>query len=278
MVKYLSNGVCSLINAQADACDPYHHFATVVPQRAVDSPLLMYALLAFSAEVKELGLSTEETSEASAYYSKSVSLLIDVLSDPQAYDENVLAAVVLLRMYEERSINDDRCHLLGQQRLISSMAGFLHVGGLGEAASWVSLRQDIYVSIVSKQPISIDLRIYEQSHAFERRDDGAWSNVMVYIFARVLALVFAPAHQQSTAEWQELEMKIDEWYITKPKSFDPISFYRPTSSKDRSYREIWMLNSFHGTFEPFQSRYAALTLSSCWYTVLLFGQNLLKSI
>lgn len=237
----------------------------------------MYALLAFSAEVNGLSLLKDENHEASEYYNKSVRILIDVLSDPLAYDENVLAAVVLLRMYEERSINDDRCHLLGQQRLISSMAEFLHVGGLGEAAAWVSLRQDIYVSIVSKQPISIDLKVYEKSHAFEKRDDGAWTNVMVYIFARVLALVFSPSHQQSTAEWQELEMKIDEWYITKPKSFDPISFYRPATCKDRSYREIWMLNSFHGK-TVFRSCNDTLTSLSCRHTVLLSCKDIPKGV
>ncbi|KFZ24404.1 hypothetical protein V502_01122 [Pseudogymnoascus sp. VKM F-4520 (FW-2644)] len=229
----------------ADACDPLHHFATVVPQRAVDIPLLLYAVLAFSAQVLNVQ-SRCENAEASTYYSKSLSLLIPILSDPsQTYDENVLAAVVILRLYEERDVMDEKCHLLGQSRLLNSMAKFSHCGGLGEAASWVSLRQDIYISMISKQPISIDLKIYEKSQSFEKKDDGSWANVMVYLFARVLALAFSPNNEHLHDEWQYLDRSIEEWNASKPKTFSPMSLHRPALSNDRTFREIWMLNSFH---------------------------------
>lgn len=233
---------------QADACDPLHHFATIVPKRALDVPLLLYAVLAFSAQVLNPE-SESDNSEASTYYSKSLSLLIPILSDPsQTYDENVLAAVVLLRMYEERDVMDEKCHLLGQSRLLNSMAEFSHSGGLGEAASWVSLRQDIYISVVSKQPISIDLKIYEKSKSFEKKDDGSWANVMVYLFARVLALAFAPNSQHLHDEWQFLEMSVEQWNLSKPKTFSPVNLHREKSS-NRIFREIWMLNSFHGKYD-----------------------------
>jgi hypothetical protein len=229
----------------ADACDPLNHFATVVPQKALDSPLLLYALLAFSAQVLYVN-SRCENAEASMFYSKSLSLLIPILSDSsQTCDETVLAAVVLLRMYEERDVTDEKCHHLGQSRLLNSMAKFSNSGGLGEAAAWVSLRQDIYISMVSKQSISIDLKIYEKSRSFAKEDDGAWANVMVYLFARVLALAYSPKNQQSNDEWEYLEASVEEWNTSKPKTFSPMSFQKPALSKDRAFREIWMLNSFH---------------------------------
>jgi hypothetical protein len=260
---------------QADACDPLHHFATIVPKRALDVPLLLYAVLAFSAQV--LNEKSElDNAEASTFYSQSLSLLIPILSDPsQTYDENVLAAVVLLRMYEERDVMDEKCHLLGQSRLLNSMAEFSHSGGLGEAASWVSLRQDIYISVISKQPISIDLKIYEKSKSFEKKDDGSWANVMVYLFARVLALAFSPRNQDLYHEWQYLETSIEEWNASKPKTFSPVSIRRDESN-GRSFREIWMLNSFHGNSDQ-----ASETFSNSFsgrHSILLSSQDISKGI
>jgi hypothetical protein len=117
---------------------------------------------------------------------------------------------------------------------------------LGEATSWISLRQDIYLALVHKQPIGIRLENYLESNAFEKGDDGAWANVMVHLFAKVLALAFNPHQNGSADKWQALEAEIEGWNNSKPDSFNPISFQESSSGEQNSIPEIWMLNSYHG--------------------------------
>ena len=86
---------------------------------------------------------------------------------------------------------------------------------------------------------------YLDSHAFSKGDDGAWANVMVHLFARVLSLAFDPqqAGDGSVDKWQALEAEIEEWNEAKPDSFNPISF---PSGEENIISEIWMLSSYHG--------------------------------
>jgi Fungal specific transcription factor domain len=87
---------------QVDATDPHLHFATVVPQRAMKNSILLYAIFAHSAQLLSRTSNYDE-SEAVRYYSQSVSLLVPTLSELEDNgDENLLAAIVLLRLYEER--------------------------------------------------------------------------------------------------------------------------------------------------------------------------------
>ncbi|RFU26473.1 hypothetical protein B7463_g9862, partial [Scytalidium lignicola] len=228
----------------ADACDTLSHFGTVVPQRAMQNEMLLYAIFAFSARhISHLSSTSEE--EASYYYSKCLAILIPALSGlEQTCDENLLAAVVILRLYEEMDVKDEKCHHLGQTRLLNTIGKFSSCGGLGEAASWVSLRQDVYISLVSRQPINIRLEIYEKSHSFLRRDDGAWANIMVYLFAKVLSLAFAPTPTLEH-DFQLLESEIEVWNRSKPDTFSPISFQEHSFGERKVFPEMWMISSFH---------------------------------
>lgn len=103
-----------------DLCDPEKHFELVVPQRARSCPPLRNAMLAASArhltrvpQNVEVGLDTvyyyqgrpvadltEET--ALRYHSECIKDLLKRSLDPhQTRDENLLAAAIILRFYEE---------------------------------------------------------------------------------------------------------------------------------------------------------------------------------
>lgn len=66
------------------------------------NPILLYAIFAHSAQ--HLSLTSDyDDSEAFRYYSQSVSLLVPMLSELEENgDENLLAAIIILRLYEER--------------------------------------------------------------------------------------------------------------------------------------------------------------------------------
>lgn len=147
-------------------------------------------------------------------------------------------------------VEDNRCHQLGSTRLLNSIAKFSSSGGLGEAASWISLRQDIYLALVHQQPIGIRLENYLESKAFDKGDDSAWANLIVHLFAKVLALAFDTQQNGSAEKWQALETEIEEWNESKPDSFNPISFQDSSFDEENSISEIWMLSSFHGKDSP----------------------------
>lgn len=76
-----------------------------MPKRAFQYPLLAFSILAFSSLDWCLTTGTDDE-WSSTYYSHALQILIPVLNGPiETLDENVLAGIVLLRLYEEISGN-----------------------------------------------------------------------------------------------------------------------------------------------------------------------------
>ena len=96
-------GVKGLTWFQIDVCDPCQNFGKEVPKRSQELPLLSYSILAFSS--RHLTLMTgQEDPSTDTYYSQALRILIPILNDPiEALNENVLAGIILLRLYEEIS-------------------------------------------------------------------------------------------------------------------------------------------------------------------------------
>lgn len=88
---------------QFDYCDPRNTFATSVVQQAVNSPTLLYAILATSA--RHLSMTSDfDAYLADKYHRECLALLIDIVGDNSALlDEALCAATVILRLFEEIS-------------------------------------------------------------------------------------------------------------------------------------------------------------------------------
>ncbi|KAI0195393.1 hypothetical protein EV127DRAFT_467229 [Xylaria flabelliformis] len=157
---------------------------------------------------------------AAAYHNKAVDLLIPILDGPiESLDENVLAAIVLLRAFEEGTDTDTGTHLFGSARLLNTAAGFAAAGGLGEAASWIVLRQSIYISFTRSQPLCIDLDNYRRSRAFTSIDAESLANRAVFLCAQVLTFAFGTgenAPKWHVDEWDNLNHDLEEWYKSRP--------------------------------------------------------------
>jgi hypothetical protein len=84
-----------------DICDPDRHFALIVPHRASICPTLLNAIFACSARhLSRVGDFDASISEK--YHQECLKHLIPMLSDGAALmDENLLAATVILRFFEE---------------------------------------------------------------------------------------------------------------------------------------------------------------------------------
>ncbi|KAL1632866.1 hypothetical protein SLS58_011313 [Diplodia intermedia] len=243
----------------------FHHFVKHLGAwRALNYPVIANAILALASRHLARVSGVEDFSSAE-YMSECLRILIPVLDDPLgALDENLLAAIVILRLYEEMDDIDEKCHLYGGTRLLNSIAKFVPLGGLGEAASWIFLRQDIYVALTTGQPLNVDLDNYRQSPSFHADTSSGWANRMIFIFAEILDYSSRPDQVQSVERWEQLDAKVEAWNDGKPWHFRPLWIREETVP----FPEIWMTGPAHvvgqqyyslskillGTFDPRLSR------------------------
>jgi hypothetical protein len=137
------------------------------------------------------------------------------------------------------------CHLFGSSRIINSMTALAASGGLGEAASWVSLRQDIYVALTLNKPLNVRLRNFEASQSLCEPDDDTWANKMVLTFATILSFTSDDGQELEPERWDAFQHDTDSWMISKPDTFAPVIEIDCDPLGSRPFPEIWMLKPAH---------------------------------
>ncbi|KAG5656759.1 hypothetical protein KAF25_010312 [Fusarium avenaceum] len=198
-----------------DLCDPSKRFGREVPKRARQLPLLAYSILAFSSRHQVLitGIDDESSEE---YHSYALRILIPILDDPMSsLDENLLAAAVLLRLYEEMCDVDTGTHLAGSARLWNDIPDFIAQGGLSEAASWIMLRQNLHISLIKHEPMQVDLNKYRRSRSFINTTDEDFANRVILLCCQVLATSFDPGAQPDYATWAQLVMGYQHYCLAR---------------------------------------------------------------
>lgn len=242
-----------------DVCDPLCHFGNEVPRRALDNPMVMYAILALASRHQAIMTrTTDEEFEQNTYHGRCLELLIPALSRPEnTYNDNLLITIVLLRQHEElENRKDTRYHLVASIKLINMISKFSSSGGLAEAASWLFLRQVIYASLVQREPWQLQLKNYERSQVFLSRDDCSYANVSVFQLARALRLVSRQSDNDSLLErqeWESLEEDVSRWKINAPSSFRPLRYREPDAECGRPFSEVCMISgaTSKSSYHPF---------------------------
>ncbi|KAH7176388.1 hypothetical protein EDB81DRAFT_632211, partial [Dactylonectria macrodidyma] len=213
-----------------DICDPSQNFRLEVPKQATQFPLLAYSILAFSSRHLELMIGKADQS-CEDYHSMALRLLIPILDDPVgALNENLLAAVVLLRLYEEMSEVDASIHLIGSSRLLNGVSNFAAQGGLGEAASWIVLRQDLHVSLVKSEPMRLNLESYNYSESYNDVTDAAFANRIIHLCCKVVAYGTSRDTALDRDTWTQLREGITAWHESIPWQFRP--YYADDNNSD----------------------------------------------
>ncbi|KAF5595345.1 transcription regulatory SNF2 [Fusarium pseudocircinatum] len=236
----------------SDACDDARHFALEVPRLALHQPMIMNGLLALASRYDSRCTNTPSDIESTFYHNKCIKLLIEAFAQPpETWDSTLLTAVVIARLYEENDNETDSYyhHLSGTQNLLNHevIARFVMQGGLAEAASWVHLRQAIYVYVVRREPLEICLESFERSTVFRRSDDSAYANRAVYNFAKLMRL-FLPMESPDgdLGKWEAVQREMQEWYDARPVSFKPIFHRAVDISSDRPFPVICFAASVPG--------------------------------
>lgn len=229
------------LSSQFDTNDKHHTFAEQIPKRAAHYPILRNSIFAVASRHMSIMASKADT-ESGQYVSECLRILIEALEDPLCcLDENLLAAVIILRTHEEMSDNDELCHLFGTTRLLHSIASFAADGGLRECVSWIALRQHIYISLTSQSPFTINLEHYRNSRVFQSQDDDSWANRIVFIFADILTNVFLQDGRQISLEkWNELDADVDGWEASKPQHFAPLFVQEDPEGDTTPWPEVLM--------------------------------------
>ncbi|KAF5542812.1 hypothetical protein FPHYL_11435 [Fusarium phyllophilum] len=229
----------------ADATDINRHFELEVPRRSLYFPVLRYAVFAFSS--RHINRDKADTStEALEYYNSCLSVLIEAVDKASGHiDEETLAAIAILRQYEEMDAEDMEMHLTGTSRIVNSMSEFDFNGGLGEAAAWLCLRQDIYVSLTRLRPLRSNLENYLQSDIFRRTDDASYANRMVFLLARSLSSIYPSDSSISNESLENIRLEVDGWFDSKPAAFNPILESVRNKDEGRLLPIIWVLSPFH---------------------------------
>jgi hypothetical protein len=141
---------------------------------------------------------------------------------------------------------DNRFHLTGATRILNSILYSSSHGGLGEASAWLCLRQDIYVSLVSQQPLRTHLENFYNLQFLQDNDDCSWANKMIFLLAKILSCAFLESSPDNVATLQQLSDEVENWEITRPATFNPIKFIPHGKEKGERFPTIWMLSPFHG--------------------------------
>ncbi|KAK5031828.1 hypothetical protein LTS07_004449 [Exophiala sideris] len=236
---------------QLDITDMERHFAVDVPERALFCPVLLEALLAFSA--RHLSRTSEfDSVVADHHHQACVRLMIPMLDQKELVaDEVLFAATVILRAFEETSESrmgsEPERHLTGTAVFANAQLEFQTWGGLGHNAFWIYVRQCIYMSLLTQTQLKIDLKGWEErlsfNLGFDETNDCTWAQRMIWIVAEVVSCCFG----NDIVDWDDLREKVDTWNARRPKSFDPI-LYRPRDIEaKRYYPEIRLGHPWHVT-------------------------------
>jgi hypothetical protein len=210
--------------------------------------MIMNGLLAIASRYD----SADNDLESTFYHSQCIELLIKAFADPpETWNTTLLVAVVIARLYEENDNETDSYyhHLSGTQNLLNHqvISRFVMQGGLAEAASWVHLRQAIYVYVARRRPLEICLENFERSTVFRRYDDSAYANRAVYIFAKIMKLFLSTSGSLDTSgAWEAIEMEVDGWYDGRPMSFKPIYYKEADVYSERPFPVISFAASVPG--------------------------------
>ncbi|RYP67076.1 hypothetical protein DL769_005864 [Monosporascus sp. CRB-8-3] len=161
-------------------------------------------------------------------------------------DENLFAATIILRMLEEMEGSttgqDYHGHLLGIHAFVNIGDQYMIPGSLSAASFWVGLRQEIYIAVITQQPVKVNLDHFVVDRSFEPADDYTWSNRAIVHLADVLNFCFGE-DPPSSSHWDALNEASEKWSLSRPTSFNPFFFRERVAPS--AFPEVWHGSSCH---------------------------------
>ncbi|KAI8671894.1 hypothetical protein NCS57_00665900 [Fusarium keratoplasticum] len=234
---------------QFDFSDRERHFAVEVPYRARTCRPLLDAILALSARHLSRTCKEFDPYLADRHYQRCLELFIPEL-DRVALNsvDDLLAATVVLRLLEELDVplsgSDKYQHSVGTRALLRTQtAQIAQATGLGRAAYWAGLRQEIYASLRTQRPPAIKAPPGLVDQLDPSEDDCAWANRAVSHCLEVLEFCFGEP-PQTIERFDSLLAANVQWDTDRPPSYDLLCF-RDDNGPDYPFGEVRVLASWH---------------------------------
>lgn len=225
-----------------DLNDPKRQFERFVPHLALSCPILLHAVLAFSAcHYSRLDESYDALC-ADHYHDLCVQGLIPALADPSTALDNVLPiSTVILRMYEMMSYETDhQRHLRGCSSLFTHNRTNIGYRELKRTAFWTYFREEISVALSTIKPTNIRPSQWKVDINWSGDTDYVKTEKMTLMAAEVIDYCFGEDLNDNSNTWDRLQLEVDSWKSSLPESFQPL--YAITESKpfpDIAYLCTW---------------------------------------
>lgn len=232
----------SHLGPSLDVCDPNRQFSTGIVELAMTgSDLVFNAVMAASAH--HLGHTNgSQCSTAELYHARCIELLIPRLDESPAIQDEIIAAVVLLRFYEQMASavtgSDSEAHLTGASAFMNSGNYLLVENPIRNAAFWLFLRQDIDIAISQQRCLTLrldDIRAVDADKA--PRSDWEWANRTVWIVAQATNHLFEIDRVHATFEY--IRRQLQDWVNGKPASFRPLHVVRGQLFDEIYFTQTW---------------------------------------
>ena len=216
------------------------------------------------------------------YHNACIAYLIKLSSDPEhVRDENLLAAAVILRYYEEIDTSftgeDSETFLHTFQIFVKAQANpyfqilddggspqyhrpgsngnvreraFAYLKSFQHAAFRVALRQETTIAFMKQRAVRLPLERWSILQGFDPADDFVWSDRHLYHCANVLQYCFGGdvmAGRASIERWNDLRNYEVQWDNAKPLSFAPIHYQDADARKGECLPHIWFMAEIHIT-------------------------------
>ncbi|KAI1612927.1 fungal-specific transcription factor domain-containing protein [Exophiala viscosa] len=220
--NYVTNLACWL-----DVNDPQRQFETFVPYLALSCPILLHAILAFSAcHLSRLDGSCDNPI-AEDYHDLCVQRLIAALADPSTTLDNVLPiSTVVLRMYEMMIYDTDhQRHLRGCSALFQHNRRNIGYRALKRTAFWTYFREEIMVALSTRKPTTIRPSNWKIDITWSGDTDFVKTEKMTMLTAEIVDHCFSEdveGNPDYVRRWDELQSETDAWKESLPETFNPL--------------------------------------------------------
>ncbi|KAJ5924443.1 hypothetical protein N7466_008630 [Penicillium verhagenii] len=165
-------------------------------------------------------------------------------------DENLLAAAVVLRFYEELDSpfidTPSDVATRGLQVFIEAQASLaLASSGLRCAAFWVGFRQEFHMAFSQQRSFRLPLEICDAYLSWDPAPDHVIVNRLLIIAARIIQYCYDGQRQQTRPRYDELMALYNRWLETRPIAFSPIYSDQLDQGTGFIFPQKWFLKDCH---------------------------------
>ncbi|KAJ5749739.1 hypothetical protein N7533_006767 [Penicillium manginii] len=185
------------------------------------------------------------------YHNRSIAHLRLLADEPDAImDENLLAAAVVLRFYEELDAPfidlPTGAATRGLQVFIEAQASLaLTSMGLRHAAFWIGFRQEFHMAFSQQRPFRLSLDICESYLSWDTAPDHISVNRLLIIAAHFLQYCYGDQDHTTHSRYEELVSLHHRWLEERPLSFFPVYSDAPNKDKGEIFPRKWYLDNCH---------------------------------